>query len=504
MEIVRGRLEGLGPVTAAALAAPLGLPPARSTPRWPRCRRKASPCAASSRRAPTGADEWCERRLLARIHRYTVKRLRAEIEPIAARDFLRFLFEWQRVTPSARMEGPDAVGAVLGQLEGFEAPASAWETEILPARIKEYEPAWLDEQCLPGASSGRAWRAARAAATRARRRAGARDADRAARAAQPAPVVVARPARRWRGLTVREAQRVADISRSTAPRSSMSIVDGAGLLPIAGRRSARGAGRVGHRQLRQLRGPARAADSVGSAPPGLGGRRRRRVALFGMDAAGRWRASCGRPRRPSPTLPRGRWRRRPSSTSRARCCAAGASCSGGCWRARRPGCRRGATCSCAAGGWRRAAKSAAAASSPASPASSSHCPRPSACCATCAASRPSGSCVSLSGADPLNLVGILTPGARLPALDRQPRALSRRRAVALLAGGEVRFLETLPPEEHGRRATGCCAATCPSSSPTSPERSALGITARSRPARRTAPGERPARALPVASTAPSQ
>ena len=95
-------------------------------------------------------DEWCERRLLARIHRYTVNRLRAEIEPVPARDYLRFLFEWQRVAPDARMQGPDAVAAVLGQLEGYELPAGAWETEILPARITEYEPAWLDEHCLAG------------------------------------------------------------------------------------------------------------------------------------------------------------------------------------------------------------------------------------------------------------------------------------------------------------------------------------------------------------------
>src|SRR5207253_2773748 len=80
----------------------------------------------------------------------TAKRLPAEIEPIEARDFVRFLLDWQRVTPALRMEGPDAVGAVLAQLEGFEAPASAWETEILPTRIGEYEPAWLDEQCLAG------------------------------------------------------------------------------------------------------------------------------------------------------------------------------------------------------------------------------------------------------------------------------------------------------------------------------------------------------------------
>src|SRR5205807_8296332 len=98
----------------------------------------------------TTADEWCERRLLARIHNYTIKRLRGEIEPVAARDFLRFLLSWQRVAADARMEGPDAVDAVVGQLEGFEAPAGAWESEILPARLAGYEPAWLDDRCLAG------------------------------------------------------------------------------------------------------------------------------------------------------------------------------------------------------------------------------------------------------------------------------------------------------------------------------------------------------------------
>jgi ATP-dependent Lhr-like helicase len=95
-------------------------------------------------------DEWCERRLLARIHHYTVKRLRAEIEPVAARDFMRFLFSWQRVALDTRMEGPDAVDVVAAQLEGFEAPAAAWEAEILPTRIKGYEPYWLDDRCLAG------------------------------------------------------------------------------------------------------------------------------------------------------------------------------------------------------------------------------------------------------------------------------------------------------------------------------------------------------------------
>jgi ATP-dependent Lhr-like helicase len=94
--------------------------------------------------------EWCERRLLARINRYTVKRLRQEIEPVSSADFMRFLLDWQHATPDERMEGPDAVAAVVSQLEGFEAAAGAWESEILPARISAYEPAWLDDQCLSG------------------------------------------------------------------------------------------------------------------------------------------------------------------------------------------------------------------------------------------------------------------------------------------------------------------------------------------------------------------
>jgi ATP-dependent Lhr-like helicase len=86
------------------------------------------------------SEEWCERRLLARINEYTVKRLRAEIEPLAARDFLRFLLIWQCVAPETRMERPEAVDAIVDQLEGFEAAAGAWESEILPARIAGYEP----------------------------------------------------------------------------------------------------------------------------------------------------------------------------------------------------------------------------------------------------------------------------------------------------------------------------------------------------------------------------
>jgi ATP-dependent Lhr-like helicase len=149
VEILRGRLEGLGPMTPEGLAAPLAL--AREQVAASLAALETEGFALRGRFTPSiGAEEWCERRLLARIHHNTVKRLRAEIDPVAARDYLRFLLEWQRVTAETRMEGPQAVDEIIAQLEGFEAPAAAWESEILPARIGGYKPSWLDRRCLAG------------------------------------------------------------------------------------------------------------------------------------------------------------------------------------------------------------------------------------------------------------------------------------------------------------------------------------------------------------------
>jgi ATP-dependent Lhr-like helicase len=146
VEIVRGRLEGLGPVTAQALAQSVGVPVPDVDIALLSLEGEGFVMRGSFT-APN-AVEWCERRLLARITRYTVKRLRQEIEPVPAADFMRFLLDWQRVTD--RMEGPDAVAAVVSQLEGFEAAAAAWETEVLPARVSGYEPEWLDDLCRAG------------------------------------------------------------------------------------------------------------------------------------------------------------------------------------------------------------------------------------------------------------------------------------------------------------------------------------------------------------------
>ncbi|MGB6768164.1 MAG: DEAD/DEAH box helicase [Methyloceanibacter sp.] len=149
IELIRGRLEGQGPLTLAEVATMLGLDSHHAAGALASLEQEGF--ALCGRFTPGALDnEWCERGLLARVHRYTIRRLRTEIEPVAARDYLRFLFDWQRVSADARMDGPEALGEVVEQLAGFEAPAVAWEKEILPARLSSYSAAWLDDACLDG------------------------------------------------------------------------------------------------------------------------------------------------------------------------------------------------------------------------------------------------------------------------------------------------------------------------------------------------------------------
>jgi ATP-dependent Lhr-like helicase len=147
-ELLRSRLSALGPVDAAGLGAPLAAPAADVNLALLALEREGYVMRGHF---DAGAGEqWCERHLLARIHRYTVHRLRREIEPVEPRDLLRFLFQWQHLAPSSQLEGAASLAALLDQFEGYEAPAAAWETEILPARVAGYESAWLDELCLAG------------------------------------------------------------------------------------------------------------------------------------------------------------------------------------------------------------------------------------------------------------------------------------------------------------------------------------------------------------------
>jgi ATP-dependent Lhr-like helicase len=161
-ELVRGRLQGLGPVTARDLADTLqleisdiaiALVELEGEGFVLRGRFTEEASATEAVHAGDATLEWCERRLLARIHRYTIKTLRAEIEPVSSADFMRFLFEWQGVTRQPKPEGTESLAAVISQLEGFEVPAAAWESDVLAARLNEYDPHWLDSLCLSGRAS---------------------------------------------------------------------------------------------------------------------------------------------------------------------------------------------------------------------------------------------------------------------------------------------------------------------------------------------------------------
>ncbi len=94
--------------------------------------------------------EWCDRTLLARIHRYTINRLRAEIEPATPAEFMRFLFRWQHVDPTTRLTGTDGLREILAVLDGYEVVGNAWERAVLPARLDRYDPTMLDMLCLGG------------------------------------------------------------------------------------------------------------------------------------------------------------------------------------------------------------------------------------------------------------------------------------------------------------------------------------------------------------------
>ncbi|MBM4226734.1 MAG: DEAD/DEAH box helicase [Gammaproteobacteria bacterium] len=143
LALVRGWMEVCGPVTVQMLAAHLGQETSAIEQQLHAL--EAQGIVMRGQYSPGVVDlEWCERRLLARIHRYTLNRLRAEIEPVAAADFLRFLFEWQYAAGGQQVEGTQATAKVLEMLAGFEAPAAAWEQAILPLRIKDYSPSMLD------------------------------------------------------------------------------------------------------------------------------------------------------------------------------------------------------------------------------------------------------------------------------------------------------------------------------------------------------------------------
>ena len=99
----------------------------------------------------TDADvEWCERRLLQRIHKRTLAGLRKQIEPVTPAAYMQWLMRWQRIAPQSQLSGESGVLEALRLLEGFEAPAIEWERTLLPQRVAGYDPRWLDALCMEG------------------------------------------------------------------------------------------------------------------------------------------------------------------------------------------------------------------------------------------------------------------------------------------------------------------------------------------------------------------
>lgn len=329
LEIVRGRLQMLGPVTADSLAAPLELPVSEIDSAVLQLEQEGFVLRGqfTDRRMTDESDisdnalsdtgktddvvellEWCERSLLARIHRYTINRLRKEIEPVTTQDFMRFLFSWQHVGDANRKEGSEALAGLLGDLEGFEAPAGAWETEILPARLQDYRSNWLDDLCLSG-------RAGWARLTR------PKNTDSGAKRAGPVrttPIALLNRRNQafWRGaadglvngLTSSGATKTDEALPELSSRASGvfefltahgasffdEIADGARLLPSETEEALAelvAQGRVvsdSFAGIRALLIPLDKRKSFSGAHSGRRQKQRQRTALFGIQDAGRW------------------------------------------------------------------------------------------------------------------------------------------------------------------------------------------------------------------------
>ena len=149
-KIVQGWIEIVGPTTVSQLCRRLGIGPAKIEAALLALESNGIVLRGAFTAAGPDEMEWCDRVLLARIHRLTLGRLRKEIEPVSPPDFMKFLFNWQHGSAQTRLRGRDGVLEVIRQLQGLELPAPAWEQYVLPARVKDYDPADLESLCLAG------------------------------------------------------------------------------------------------------------------------------------------------------------------------------------------------------------------------------------------------------------------------------------------------------------------------------------------------------------------
>ena len=149
LALVRGWIECIGPFTAAELSATLALPADDVAYALARLENEGVVLRGSYRRG-AAADEFCDRRILARIHRSTIDSLRSQVQPISPATFIRFLLDWQHVMPEAKAHGEGGLLAVIEKLQGFETAAGVVEEEVLGNRVAEYSGLMLDRLCLSG------------------------------------------------------------------------------------------------------------------------------------------------------------------------------------------------------------------------------------------------------------------------------------------------------------------------------------------------------------------
>ena len=435
-ELLRGRLQAIGPTTAASLAATLG---------WPGPRVDAALVALETEGFVLRGQfslsntelEWCERRLLARINRYTVRSLRAEIEPVPSADFMRFLLDWQGVTRIPRPEGVQSLAATIEQLEGFEVPAVAWEADVLPARLHDYEAGWLDSLCLSGRVLwARLDRPASATAGPVR--------------STPIALLTRKNGPLWQSLR-RDDGAQAQLSAAAAAMADFLQQHGASFFDefIQGTDLLRAQAESG---LAELVAAGRvSADSFGGLRALLMplerkrklAARGRRSATFGLEEAGRWslvhRTSAARDvADQSDNVEAVAWvlLRRYGVVFRRMLTREAAWLPP--WHALLRAYRR-----LEAQGHIRGGRFVAGVSG-----EQYALPDAVGALRSIRKRESAGEMVSLSAADPLNLAGIVTPGARVAALAGNRLLLSDGVPIATLIGGEVQYLTDIPPPEQ--------------------------------------------------------
>ncbi|MEP7324655.1 MAG: ATP-dependent DNA helicase, partial [Gemmatimonadota bacterium] len=471
-ELIRGRMEIIGPSTATELAESLGVVGSDVDIALVELEREGvilrgqftpGPAATPGPPAhlPTCPLEWCDRRLLARIHRYTLNRLRSEIAPVSAAEFMRFLLSWQRLDPENHARGLEGLAAVIGQLDGVESPASAWETDVLGARCADYDPMLLDTLCLTGRVmwgrlSGQVgkWVSGQEEGETPRV---VRVSSRPIRST-PIALFQRRNAGQWLALTVSpeaqgepalssSGQAVLDQLRQRGASFFHDLVQASGMLPTQVEQALGELAALGivtsdsFAGLRALLVPSAMRKPFGSST------RRHRMAAVGVESAGRW--SLLRPATEFPLAQHGRGGQGVRDEGVAILA----------WTLlRRYGVvfKRVLARESLKVGWRQLAMTYRRLEARGeirggrfvNGMSGEQFALPEAVSSLRAIRReaPRGQLISISAADPLNLIGLVTPGERVPALRRNRIVFEDGVPLAALESGTIRQLAEYPGE----------------------------------------------------------